>query len=428
MTLIAEELFDGNDNDLLLEAFLRSVGIVYGESVETRSKSVFEQRLLWHECSERHVARGTFKRRLRMDKESFDKLLSYVCDDLLVDEKQANKRGGAVIPELCLCCTLRWLAGGSHLDITDVAGIAKTTFYNATWRTITALVLCPQLSLHFPSTEQELLDAVGGFASISTECAMKNCVGVVDGYLMRIKVPNRKEVPNVRSFFSGHYQCCGVNIQAVSDHHSRFIFFAVAGPGIAKDRKAVRGCALKDIAEKLPLGHCIIGDSAYEGSEHLVPIYSGLDRLKTKCDNFNFYASQCRIRIEMAFGLMQIKWGMLQRPIGVKLVNLKWLAQAIARLHNFVINERLARHEDPVSEIRTQTETGRASYHPAVPHDANGDPALINQLFNGAHEGHSHLREEMVQRVERLQLSRPKENKITKNNHNTRLHDPYLDD
>jgi len=429
MALLTNELFCGEDDDLLLKAFLLSVGAVFGgEAKERRNRSAFEQRLIWNDYSEKHVARGTFKRRMRMDKDSFDKLLSYICNDLLVDEKQANRRGGPVTPESCLCCTLRWLAGGSHLDIADIAGISKTAFYTVTWRTIAALVMCPQLSIHFPTAEKELLEAVGGFASTSTECATKNCVGVVDGHLMRIKVPNKKEVPNVRSFFSGHYQCYGVNIQAVADHHSRFVFFAVAGPGVIKDREAARGCALKKMLDNLPLGCCIIGDSAYEGSEHLVPICSGLDRLKTKHDNFNCCASQCRIRIEMAFGLVQIKWRILLRPIGVRLNNLKWMAQAIARLHNFVVNERLAKREDPMNEIRVQAESGRATYHPTVPHDRNGDPIILNQLFNGTHEGHSHLREEMVRRVEMLRLSRPAENKIKKDsNNNSRLYDPHLD-
>ena len=66
---------------------------------DPRNATTFEQRLAWHDCCERHAARGTFKRRLRMSKESFDKLLSYIHDDLKVDEAQAHRRGGAIIPE-----------------------------------------------------------------------------------------------------------------------------------------------------------------------------------------------------------------------------------------------------------------------------------------------------------------------------------------
>jgi hypothetical protein len=48
-----------------------------------------------------------------------------------------------------------------------------------------------------------------------------------------------------------------------------------------------------------------------------------------KHDNFNFYASQLRIRIEMAFGLMVKKWGILSRPLTNKLKHLRKMVIAI---------------------------------------------------------------------------------------------------
>jgi hypothetical protein len=43
----------------------------------------------------------------------------------------------------------------------------------------------------------------------------------------------------------------------------------------------------------------------------------------------------------MTSGLMTKKWGILQRSLTTKLDNDKWLILAIARLHNFCVNERL---------------------------------------------------------------------------------------
>ena len=75
------------------------------------------------------------------------------------------------------------------------------------------------MEVHFPDAKEECDEAVKGFAPISRNEAIKNCVGVIDGYLFRIKVPTKAEVDNVRSFFSGHYQCYGVNVQTVCDHN-----------------------------------------------------------------------------------------------------------------------------------------------------------------------------------------------------------------
>ena len=88
--------------------------------------------------------------------------------------------------------------------------------------------------------------------------------------------------------------------------------------------------------------------------------------------------------------------------------NVKDMVQAIARLHNFVINRRLK--EQGAEEERSRTGPG---YMPSVPHDENGDPVDTDKLFSGlASRGHSELRERMVDRVELLQLVRPVENRI----------------
>lgn len=282
-----------------------------------------------------------------MSKASFDRLLSFLYHDLLVNEQMARIRGGTIVPELCLFCTIRWLAGGSYLDIIDIAGISKPSFYRVIWKTIVAIVKCPDLAFKFPQSDREVQRAIAGFTEISHMGAINNCAGVVDGFLVRIKTPPARLVGNVRSYFSGHYQCNGMNCQAVSDHHCRFTYFAVAAPGVSKDRDAIKTCGLTKYIKELPTGVCVsIGDVAYEATEHMVPsCYQGIDKFSPKYDNFNYYASQCRIRIEMAFGLMTKKWSILQRPSTVSLYNLKWMMQAIARLHNFVINERLSESE-----------------------------------------------------------------------------------
>jgi DDE superfamily endonuclease len=113
----------------------------------------------------------------------------------------------------------------------------------------------------------------------------------------------------------------------------------VAGPGVLGDRDAIFQCPLGDLIERLPGVFCAIGDCAYTPTEHLVPIFGGPQANITSNSNFNFYASQCRIRIEMAFGMMVQKWGILKKPLSCKLINVKKVVVCIAKLHNFCINE-----------------------------------------------------------------------------------------
>jgi hypothetical protein len=52
-----------------------------------------------------------------MNVESFDKLVLILSDVLIRDERQGRRRGGAIPPHLCVLATIRWLSGGTYLDI-----------------------------------------------------------------------------------------------------------------------------------------------------------------------------------------------------------------------------------------------------------------------------------------------------------------------
>jgi DDE superfamily endonuclease len=153
--------------------------------------------------------------------------------------------------------------------------------------------------------------------------------------------------------------------QAVADHQCQFLFIAsLSGPGVMGDREAIGKTSLRDLIEGLLVGICVIGDAAYTPTEHLVPVYQGLAKKQRKYDNFNFFASQLRIRIKMAFGIMSMIWGILNHPIGCKVANLQWLIQYIGVLHNFCINEQLLQNPE---------------------YDAGGDPSIpvYIQQFHG---------------------------------------------
>ena len=89
---------------------------------------------------------------------------------------------------------------------------------------------------------------------------------------MAITTPPKKEVHNVKSYFSGHYQTNGINIQVVCDHNFHFLFIGLGGPGVIGDREAVKEPGLSELVEKLSgLLYCI-GDCAYTPTEYLIPI------------------------------------------------------------------------------------------------------------------------------------------------------------
>jgi hypothetical protein len=75
------------------------------------------------------------------------------------------------------------------------------------------------------------------------------------------------------------------------------------------DNQAINKVDIAELISNLPFSYCVIRDAAYTATEHLVRMFTvnGADKQKAWLDNFNFFDSQLRIRIEMAFGMMQKK-------------------------------------------------------------------------------------------------------------------------
>ena len=208
------------------------------------------------------------------------------------------------------------------------------SFYVVVWRTIHAINRCL-------TAAEQCADAAAKFETKSYDGIIKNCVGVLDGYLVSINTPPKRLAKNVRSYFSGHHQRYRINVQACCDADCRFTFIGVGGPGVTKDRQGIKESGLDAKVDALPIGYICIADCVYQPTEKLVPIFGGDLALKKENDNFNYFASQLRIRIEMAFGILTRKWGILQHPLTNSLGSIKHMICCIARLHNFCIDERL---------------------------------------------------------------------------------------
>jgi DDE superfamily endonuclease len=353
---------------------------------------------------QRYVVNDDLTRALRFPIESFDLLCDILRDSLARDPRMADLRGGYITPEHCVYMTLRWLAGGAYNDLVHVVGVSRSRFYQLVWLTIEAIIQSkdPHLdNIKFPETAEELDVASQGFQSVSYRGAIANCVSVIDGYLVKIRTPPQA-VGNVRSYFSGHYQHYGVNVQAAVDSKCRFQFIGVAGPGVMGDRDALRTSKLFDLIKNIPSPYISIGDAGYTAFEALATIFNAYHARNPKYDNFNYFASQLRIRVEMAFGLLVMKWEILQKPLRIHPFRIWKLVVALGRLHNFRINQREANY------TVFDAASARQSFRPSQPQRKDGTPILEagaeTEVFV---TGFSSRREYMALEIEAMGLSRP---------------------
>jgi hypothetical protein len=335
---------------------------------------------------------------------------------LEVDPSYAARRGGPITPDYCLFMTLRYLAGAKYPDLSNSCKASVAAVYDAITRTMIAITECEELQILFPSSIEECNDLASDFRDISYKSAISNCVGAIDGFLLPIKTPSRGEVGNVASYFSGHYKRMGLNVQAICDSKCRFLFVSASSPGSSNDRAAYKSCRIDEMVEQLPMDFVILADAAYEPSEHCIPMYYGSQKKTPKYDNYNFFASQLRIRIEMCFGMMTRKFLILDAPVQTLVRKTILMVQVIARLHNYCINERL--RVDPYAIARAcQKRQKKLRTLPSVPMDEDGYPIeLEHEKGMYRTHGHSITREIMATNIANRGLHRKDNERLQERN------------
>jgi DDE superfamily endonuclease len=138
-----------------------------------------------------------------------------------------------------------------------------------------------------------------------------------------------------------------LNIQAVCEVNTCFIFFSVAAPGKSSDQAALEKTSLHSIKFKLPLGLYIIGDAAYSVSDQMLVPFTGPNCQNPNKDAYNYFLSQMQIQIEMSFGILTNKWQVLLFTMVTSLSCSSEIIMATSRLHNYVITENLETNSDP---------------------------------------------------------------------------------
>jgi hypothetical protein len=110
----------------------------------------------------------------RMRKNSFEKLYR-TLEPLLYTPNAAMVRrssGSIISKKNKLYCTLRWLAGGSYLDICIAYGVSRSSFFSTSyksgivWPVIDAINIAFQIGL--PRDRDELRKLANGFTRFTS--------------------------------------------------------------------------------------------------------------------------------------------------------------------------------------------------------------------------------------------------------------------
>ena len=184
-----------------------------------------------------------------MQLEAFNKLVELLQDSIQPDMQQAARSVSssgveAISVELIVGMGLRFL-GREHIkSLEDIFGVHKNHVRLLILeKFFPAVDACPLLELHLPRNENELELVAAEFSEKSESNGLFNgCVGAIDGWLCTTCQPIDPDITNKRSYYSGHYQKFGLNIQAVCDSWLRFLYFGVSAPGRTNDARDFLKC------------------------------------------------------------------------------------------------------------------------------------------------------------------------------------------
>lgn len=294
------------------------------------------------------ISDENFQTMFRMSRPVFRKLyeeISPLMND--VDEEMARRSSGSPISKMTkLYVTLRWLAGGSYLDLCFGWGISKAAFYSTdpqkgvVWPTIE--VIDKVFAIGIPYDDEEKLRCMAQKFEAFTNCGngeFYGCVTAIDGWVCHTRKPTKEEVADAISY-RNRKNCWGVVVLAGCDAELRYTMFSVKSSGSTNDTTAWDMSENKFLLtqeKRLPSSFFFIGDEAFVCLNQFLVPYSGRS-LPSDRDAFNYNLSAMRQCIERSFALLTNKWGILWRYLRIEYDRWPLLLTALAKLHNFCID------------------------------------------------------------------------------------------
>ena len=195
------------------------------------------------------------------------------------------------------------------------------------------------LLLQFPYQYQQKLEKASEGFSRNGRSPLRGCCGALDGLAIKIQEPSRSDVANSSSYFN-RKGFLAINMQALCNSSYCFQHVSVVTPGLSHYSMALAMSGLGRLlgmqSDGLTPGYWIAADDAYASTNQVLTPWPGRNITESK-DCFNFWLSSARIHIEQAFGMLVGRWGVLWRPLRLRVAKAAQVSLVCCKLHNFIV-------------------------------------------------------------------------------------------
>jgi hypothetical protein len=297
----------------------------------------------------------------RLLEPDFDELCAMVA--LSMTPPQAiNPQFRQYSPRHKLLMTLNWLA---HVPTSR----QMRNKFNVPHNSFTEVVLRPTVQILYellfqsPATQlikwpQEpaaLQAIVDGFTS---KYGLPGCAGAIDGSLIPVKKPRSKDVGGDADSFYGYKGFVSHLLLAVVDSNKLFTYVNAGSPECVGDaalyqhtqlRRNLDAGILNQIGIPVRIGDKVqhikpflVGNAAFALGTHMLKNFTPPPPAGSARSTFNIRFTNCRRRVEVAFGEPKGRWAMCKRNVFWNDMNfLKQITGVCCALHNFMTEELL---------------------------------------------------------------------------------------
>ena len=220
-TLCRKQSKRGTSESQVQKRLLHSIKHLGNRKGNWSAKSVRQRRIAWWRW-QRTITEFEFRRYYRMSQPTFMKLVALLKPTIQGNERygKLGSPNGCLSPEIKVSMTLRWLAGGSYLDIYLFHGVSDAAFWNAKNEVLDAIAELPALAIWFPDLEDTdaLADMAADWKEKSEMYTLEHCIGALDGLLIDLHSVRGEAAAQAARYFT-RKSTFALNVQAMCDAH-----------------------------------------------------------------------------------------------------------------------------------------------------------------------------------------------------------------